>query len=143
MKKTVQLFVFSLLLIAGSASCRSAEGDPKSVLKAFFEHLIRKDIQGAAQLATKNSKSTLDMVKKGMDLAEQMNPSAEKSNPAEEFKNATFSTAKISGDTAFVTVTNKARDEAPAAFTLVKESGKWKVDFSMATLMKMGNKSLQ
>ncbi|ANH82442.1 hypothetical protein A8C56_17020 [Niabella ginsenosidivorans] len=139
MKKTIRLFAIILLLTAGFASCRPHE-DPQSVLKAFFEHLIKKDIEGAAQLATKNSRSTLDMVKKGMDLAEQIDPSAQKQDPAEAFKNAEFSDASISGDTAFVTVTNKTKGEAPAVFTIVKEEGKWKVDFSMKTLMKMGTK---
>ena len=61
----------------------------------------------------------------------------EKEDPTEEFKNMEVGEAKISGDNATVAVKNKKKDEE-VEFPLKKEDGAWKVDFSMATLMKMG-----
>lgn len=137
MKKVTQLFLavaaLATIVIAG---CKGGSSDPKAVLTAFFEKLAKKDIDGAAKYATKASKSTLDMMKKGLEMAEKMGQDAKEKDPTEEFKNLEFGDAKISGDSATVTVTKKG--EEPFDFPLVKEDGSWKVDFSMATLMKMG-----
>lgn len=125
-------------------SCNNVDSnDPNAVLKSFFEQLAKKDIDGAAKLATKDSKSTLDMVKKGMDMAATMKDSLAQNDPMKEFKEVEYSKAKIEGDKAFITVTNKAKQQSPVEFILLKEDGRWKVDFSMATLMKMGQKELQ
>ena len=139
MKKALNLLAFLVLVAIFFASCSATSDDPKAVLKTFFERLAKKDLDGAAELATADSKSTLDMVKKGMDMAEKMKDSLKENDPAKEFQDVEFGDAKINGNTATVTVTNKnKKHQPPADFTLVKEDGKWKVDFSMATLMKMG-----
>jgi len=108
------------------------------VLVAFFEKLSKKDIEGATKLATKDSKATMDMMKKGLDMAEKMKDQIkDKEDPTEEFKNMEVGEAKINGDNATVAVRNKKKEEE-VEFPLKKEDGAWKVDFSMATLMKMG-----
>ena len=141
-----KIFSFLLLAIAmGSISTGCGGGgmsnaSPKEVLVAFFEKLSKKDIDGATKLATKDSKATMDMMKKGLDMAEKMKDQIkdkEKEDPTEEFKNMEVGEAKISGDNATVAVKNKKKDEE-VEFPLKKEDGAWKVDFSMATLMKMG-----
>jgi|GEM_PF-248473 len=137
MKKIIQLLPVALLLAAGLMSCQSGS-DPKAVLISFFEKLAKKDIDGAAQLATKDSKSTLDMIKKGMDMAQKMDTSAVKDDPTKEFRDVEFGEPRISGDTAYIKVTNKNKQQEPSDISLVKEDGKWKVDFSMGALMKMG-----
>ena len=43
---------------------------PKEVLHEFFERMGKKDFEGAAKLATKDSKSMLDIMKQGMAMAE-------------------------------------------------------------------------
>lgn len=60
------------------------------------------------------------------------------SDGTEEFKNMKIGEAKIDGDNATVSVTNPSKDNKSFDFPLKKEEGKWKVDFSMGTLMKMG-----
>lgn len=143
MKKTLNLLTVVAVLAILFASCSANSDDPKTVLKSFFEHLAKKDLDGAAKLATADSKSTLDMVKKGMDMAETMKDSLPQQDPMKEFQDVEFGDAKINGNTATVAVTQKAKkDQPPADFTLVKEDGKWKVDFSMATLMKMGQQQI-
>jgi len=139
-----KIFSFLLLAIAmGSISTGCGGGgmsnaSPKEVLVAFFEKLSKKDIEGATKLATKDSKATMDMMKKGLDMAEKMKDQIkDKEDPTEEFKNMEVGEAKITGDNATVSVKNKKKDEE-VEFPLKKEDGAWKVDFSMATLMKMG-----
>jgi hypothetical protein len=139
-----KIFSFLLLAIAmGSISTGCGGGgmsnaSPKEVLVAFFEKLAKKDIDGATKLATKDSKATMDMMKKGLDMAEKMKDQVkDKEDPTEEFKNMEVGEAKINGDNATVSVKNKKKEEE-VEFPLKKEDGAWKVDFSMATLMKMG-----
>ena len=139
-----KIFSFLLLAIAmGSISTGCGGGgmsnaSPKEVLVAFFEKLAKKDIEGATKLATKDSKSTMEMMKKGLDMAEKMKDQIkDKEDPTEEFKNMEVGEAKINGDVATVAVKNKKKDQE-VEFPLKKEDGAWKVDFSMATLMKMG-----
>ncbi|MBO9594845.1 MAG: DUF4878 domain-containing protein [Niabella sp.] len=142
MKKIIQLLPVLILLVAGITGCQSSS-DPKTVLVHFFELLAKKDIDGAAKLATKDSKSTLDMIKKGMDMAQKMDTAAEKTDPTKEFKDVEFGDPRISGDTAYVKVSSKSKKQEPSEISLVKEDGQWKVDFSMAALMKMGMSKMQ
>lgn len=143
MKKTLSILSLFAVIAVFIAGCAANSDDPKAVLKTFFERISKKDIDGAAQLATADSKSTLDMVKKGIDMADKMKDSLPQNDPMKEFQDAEFGEAKINGNTATVTVTNKSKkDQPPADFTLVKQDGKWKVDFSMATLMKMGQQQI-
>ncbi|MCF3109844.1 DUF4878 domain-containing protein [Niabella sp. CC-SYL272] len=142
MKKIIQLLPVALLLVAGIVGCQSSN-DPKAVLVHFFELLAKKDIDGAAKLATKDSKSTLDMIKKGMDMAQKMDTAAQKTDPAKEFRDVEFGDPRISGDTAYVKVSSKSKKQDPSEISLVKEDGQWKVDFSMAALMKMGMNKMQ
>jgi hypothetical protein len=138
MKKTTQLFLAMMAMTAiAFTSCGGGSNDPKTVVKNFFEKLSKKDVDGAAKYATASSKSTLDMMKKGLEMADKMPKESKEKDPSEEFKNMEFGEARISGDTAYVPVGKKG--EKTSDIPLVKEDGKWKVDFSMGTLMKMGN----
>jgi hypothetical protein len=128
-----------VILIAGCKGSMSNAG-PKEVLASFFEKLSKKDLDGAAKLATKDSKSTIDMMKKAFEAGEKMKDQTTDANaedPAEEFKNVEIGEAKINGDAATVPVRNKKK-ETEFDFPLKKEDGAWKVDFSMTTLMTMG-----
>lgn len=134
----------SLFLFAGAAmlivSCnnKGASSDPKAVLVEFMKRLSEKDIDGAAKLATKDSKAALDMMKKAIDMGEKMKgDSKEEEDPTAEFKDVEIGEAKITGETALVPFKSKKEKES-IDFPLKKEDGAWKVDFSMATLMKMG-----
>jgi hypothetical protein len=141
MKKIIQ----SLFLFAGAAllfvSCnnKGASSDPKAVLVEFMKRLSEKDIDGAAKLATKDSKAALDMMKKAIDMGEKMKGDAksEEEDPTAEFKDVEIGEAKINGETALVPFRSKKEKES-IDFPLKKEDGAWKVDFSMSTLMKMG-----
>jgi hypothetical protein len=126
------------IIATGCGGGSMSSAGPKEVLVAFFEKLSKKDLDGAAKLATKDSKSTMDMMKKAFDMSEKMKDQMkDKEDPAEEFKNMEIGEAKINGDAATVAVKNKKK-ESEIEFPLKKEDGAWKVDFSMATLMKMG-----
>ncbi len=130
----------ALLLAACKGKDKAAGGDPKTVLTAFFEKMAQKDIDGAAKLCTKDSKSTLDLMKKAFDAAKGMEKAGaeiKEDDGTEDFKDMVFGETKIDGDKATVSVTNKKKNET-FDFPLKKEGGDWKVDFSMSTLMKMG-----
>lgn len=143
MKKTFQTLLMSiaaaLLVACGGGSMSNA--DPKAVLQEFFERMAKKDLDGAAKLATKDSKAALDMMKKGMEMAEKFKdmPGAEskEEDPVEGFKDVEIGDAKIDGETAMVPFKHKTKG-TQFDFPLKKEDGAWKVDFSMSTLMKMG-----
>ncbi|MBI3138936.1 MAG: DUF4878 domain-containing protein [Sphingobacteriales bacterium] len=138
MKKLNILLLAAAVLTVSITGCKGKDGDPKAVLMAFFERMSKKDIEGATKLATKDSKSTLDLMKKGMDMADKFKDAQKKEeDPAEEFNNMVIGDAKINGENATVSVTNKKKNET-FDFPLKKEDGGWKVDFSMATLAKMG-----
>jgi hypothetical protein len=142
MKKIFSFFLLAIAMGSLSTGCGGggmSNASPKEVLVAFFEKLAKKDIDGATKLATKDSKATMDMMKKGLEMAEKMKDQMKdsKEDPTEEFKNMEVGEAKINGDNATVAVKNKKKEEE-VEFPLKKEDGAWKVDFSMATLMKMG-----
>lgn len=141
MKKVMNSILAVAVIALAIAGCKGKDGvadNPKAVLIAFFERMSKKDLEGAAKLATKDSKGTMDMMKKAMDMAEKMKGTQkEDDDPAEDFKNMEVGDAKIDGDNATVAVTNKKKNET-VDFPLKKEGGSWKVDFSMGTLMKMG-----
>lgn len=141
MKKIFSFLLLAIIMGSLSTGCGGggmSNASPKEVLVAFFEKLAKKDIEGATKLATKDSKSTMDMMKKGLDMAEKMKDQIkDKEDPTEEFKNMEVGEARINGDVATVAVKNRKKDQE-VEFPLKKEDGAWKVDFSMATLMKMG-----
>lgn len=141
MKKVMNSILAVAVIALAIAGCKGKDGvadNPKAVLIAFFERMSKKDLEGAAKLATKDSKGTMDMMKKAMDMAEKMKGTQkEDDDPAEDFKNMEVGDAKIDGNNATVAVTNKKKNET-VDFPLKKEGGSWKVDFSMGTLMKMG-----
>lgn len=140
MKKLLTAFVIGGIFFTTSiVSCKSKDvaNDPKSVLVSFFERMGKKDLDGAEKLSTKDSKATIQMMKKGMEMAEKMKESGAKSEETEKFEGATFGDAKIDGDNATVPV--KLKDGTnEMEYSLKKEDGSWKVDFSMSALMKMG-----
>jgi Domain of unknown function (DUF4878) len=144
MKKNLINFFIATAVITLAVGCKGKDktsNDPKAVLTSFFEKLSKKDLDGAAKLATKDSKGTLDMMKKAMDAAEKMGKmgdDAKKDDPTEEFRKMKIGEAKIDGDNATVSVSNPSKDDKSFDFPLKKEDGNWKVDFSMGTLMKMG-----
>lgn len=139
---TLFLAAAAFSFLPGCKGKDSVANDPKTVLIAFFEKMSKKDIEGAAKLTTKESQGTMEMMKKAMTMGEEMKDKMggkeSEKDPAEDFKNMKFGEAKIDGDNATVPVTNPSKDDKTIDFPLKKEGGDWKVDFSMATLMKMG-----
>lgn len=143
MKKIIGVVLMASLALTFITGCKgkdSVANDPKSVVVAFFERMSKKDLDGAAKLATKDSKGTIEMMKKGLEAAEKMKglKDATEKDPTEEFKKMTFGEAKIDGESATVAITNPDKGNETFDFPLKKEGGSWKVDFSMGTLMKMG-----
>lgn len=106
-------------------------GDPKAVLVEFMDALAKKDISTARKLATKESKSMLDLIEMGMQN--------DKSNNMEKYDKTKMEIgeAKIDGDKATVPVKEKDSNES-TNFTLKKEDGSWKVAFDKTSMMQMG-----
>ncbi|MFM2339179.1 MAG: hypothetical protein RL115_2372 [Bacteroidota bacterium] len=136
----VLLVASSALLLIGCKGKDNVANEPKAVIVAFFKRMAEKDIDGAAKLATKESKSTMDMMKKAIDAAEQMKETFKDSTvktKTDGFNDVAFGDVKIDGDNATVSVNNKKKDQT-VDFPLKKQNGRWKVEFTMTTLMKLG-----
>lgn len=119
-------------LAAFSTGCNSAaNGDPKTVLIAFFDALGKKDIAGAKKLATKESESMFTMLEMGMKMG------GDKADNKFDKTNMEFGETKIEGDKATVAVKDKKSNET-TNFILKKEGGAWKVAFDKASFMQMG-----
>jgi hypothetical protein len=142
MKKLIQflpVLATIALLATGCNNDKASSSDPKVVLQEFMQRLSKKDIEGATKLATKDSKSTMDMMKKALDAEKKSDePAAKEDDATDEFKDVVIGEAKIDGDNAVVPFSNKKNKDKIVEIPLRKEGGDWKVDFSMATLMKMG-----
>ncbi|HTG55833.1 MAG TPA: DUF4878 domain-containing protein [Niabella sp.] len=144
MRNIVKTAAFGLVAAILLISCSSVtSNDPNAVLQEFFEHLAKKDIDGASKYVTLDSKPTMQMMKKGLDMAEKMKDSLPQSDPMKDFQDVVIEPARIMGDSAFVLVKSKTQQRPEAEFKLLKESNGWKVDFTMSTLMRMGMKSVQ
>lgn len=137
--KRIILSIFSVFFAALLLySCKSpVKNEPKAVTQAFFEQLAKEDLNGAAQYATKESKQTLDIMKKSLDAPKQ--EGVKKSSASDLFKNLVFNEAKIDGDKASIEMYNQISPDATyQIIPLIKQDGAWKVDFSMKTLIAIG-----
>jgi hypothetical protein len=106
------------VLVLFMAGC-SSSNEPKDVAKSFLEALAKGDIDGAKKNASASAVKVLDTIKAmGAMGADQMK------NP--EFK-FTFVSEAIEGDEA--TIIYKDEKDQEKTISLVKEDGKWKVDF--------------
>jgi len=112
--------------------CDSGKGDPKAVLLQFFDALSKKDMEAARKLATKDSKSMIDMMEMGMNMSKD-NKETEKFDKA----SMEFGEVKIEGDKATIPVKEKKSGES-LNYILKKEDGTWKVAFDKASMMNMG-----
>ena len=130
MKKILLAFV--LLTSISFIGCDSGKGDPKAVLLQFFDALSKKDMEAARKLATKDSKSMIDMMEMGMNMSKDK-------NDTEKFDKASmeFGEVKIEGDKATIPVKEKKSGES-LNYILKKEDGTWKVAFDKASMMNMG-----
>jgi Domain of unknown function (DUF4878) len=132
MKKILVAIV--LLSTVSFLGCKSGgDGDPKSVLVKFFTALSKNDIEGARKLATKDSKSMIDIMEMGMKMGKDKNKEANKF----EISKMEFSEPKIDGDKAVVPVKETTTGET-LNYTLKKEDGSWKVAFDKSSMMEMG-----
>ena len=135
MKKILLAIV--LLSTVSFYSCNSGGGDPKGVLSQFFTALSKNDIAGARKLATKDSKSMIDMMEMGMNMNKDKKDS-DKFNK----ENMEIGEAKIDGDRATVPVKEKTTGET-LNYILKKEDGGWKVAFDKASVMSMGAEKMK
>lgn len=138
--KRISVILLALVTLAvATIGCNNAGaggGDPKAVVLAFSEKLSKKDFDGAAQLATKESKPMIDMMKMGMEMAEKFAKMGDQKTTENEFSDVKIGDAKINGDMALVPFT--AKGQTTFDFPLKKEGGAWKVDLTMETMSKMG-----
>jgi len=133
------LLCLLIFIIACNNDPAEIKGDPpEKVLKTFFEKMSQKDFDGAAILATKDSKPAIDMLKQFVAMAVVTNPGAVAANdPAEKFKSVEIGKATVNGVNAIVPM-KYATDSIEVEFPLKVEDGSWKTEFSVATLMKIG-----
>lgn len=127
------LFFFPFLLLFG---CQSTDQHPQKTLTAFSEALKQKDFEKARQLSTPESSNTIDMLKNGINSAED----AAVWLPllANDFE---LKETKINGDKAAVIMYSKIRKE-DFEIELIKINENWKVNFEISSLFKLMLKKL-
>lgn len=135
MKKILLAIV--MLSTVSFFGCNSGGGDPKAVLGQFFTALSKNDIEGARKLATKDSKSMIDMMEMGMKMGKDNKSESDKFKP----DNMEIGEAKIDGDKAVIPVKEKTSGET-LNYNLKKEDGGWKVAFDKASVMSMGKEKM-
>lgn len=139
MKKMIKLIAAITAIAVFAVGCGGSmsSAGPKEVLNSFFERLAKKDIDGAAKLATKDSKAALDLMKKGLEMEGKLKDMDDKKDTAEDdMKNMELGEPKIEGDIASVPVKDKKKGKQ-FDFPMKKEDGAWKVDLTMSALKKM------
>lgn len=136
MKKLIWSMAAATLMLTALVSCKGGSGDPKSVAESFMDAIKKKDFDGAAKYATKDSKSALEMMKSAMKMAEAFGGKSEDMDIDKEWKGkkVTYGEPKIEGDNATVSLMVDGKEEMP--ISLKKEDGSWKVAFDKNTLMK-------
>lgn len=135
MKKVIlSVVTFSIIVLSG---CKSGGGDPKTVLSAFFDALVKKDFTTVKKYSTKDSEGMLGMI----EMAMQKMPDSSQTMQYKK-ENIELGDAVINGDNATVAVKDKKSGET-TDFTLKKEDGSWKVAFDKSTLMEMAQKKMK
>lgn len=141
--KHILKYIISILLVSNLViACNTTtSNNPNEVLQSFFEDLSKRDIDGASKYVTANSRTTMQLMKKGLAEAERAKDSIPQKDFLKEFEGLSFSPAKITGNAAIITVSSKNHEIPDADFKLIKENSGWKVDFTMETLLRMGMES--
>jgi hypothetical protein len=136
--KKIFPFLAAMVFIATACGDSMSNAGPKEVLVTFFERLSKKDLDGAAKLATKESQLFIDQMRIGMAMAEKMKDNMKDidTNPSDEFRDVEMGDAQINGDLATVPVKSK-KGNTEFAFPVKKEDGAWKVDFTMKSMAGM------
>jgi hypothetical protein len=112
--------------------------DPKTVTQKFVTAFKSRNYEEAVNYATSESQPYLEK------LAEE---TGEQVEPPDYSKSFSFTLINIIGDTAIVKMT-AADKKIDVDFTLVKETGAWRVVFDKETILKMvlgahANKDIQ
>lgn len=132
------LLAVALVSTVSFISCNSGGGDnPKVVVSKFFEALSKKDIATARKLATKESKSIIDMMEFGMSMSKDIKVTDKFSTEKIE-----FGEPKISGNEATVSVKEKGTENS-RDLILKREDGSWKVAFDMASIINIGMQKMK
>lgn len=136
MKKAFNVVMFFglVLMLFG---CNSTGGDPKTTLNAFFDAMAKKDIAAVRKLTTADSKGMIDMMEKGLQMANQQNETDKYDKQRME-----IGEALIEGSKATIPIKDKVSGES-SKFILKKEEGNWKVAFDMASIMEMAGDKMK
>ncbi|MHC6204435.1 DUF4878 domain-containing protein [Breznakiellaceae bacterium SP9] len=120
-------FVTAFAFIAVGCSSGSS---PTTVVKDFCAALEKSDFDKAKTFATAETGALLDTIKSMTSLANLGGETAtnEMADAFAQFKNVTFGTETISGDTATVII--KDAEGSENTIDLVKQNGTWKVKMS-------------
>jgi len=118
-------------------SCSSAKEDPKAAAKSFFEAFAKKDFDKAAQFATKDSKTLIDLMKSMEEMGNSMDISAFGLD-MESINNAVYENAAIDGNKATVSVSLGNQSQI---IKLIKEEDGWKVAVDKDAIQERVNKN--
>ena len=136
MKKVLNIVTFFGLVLM-MFGCSIPGGDPKTTLNAFFDAMSKKDIAAVRKLTTADSKSMIDMMEKGLQMANQQNETDKYDKQRME-----IGEALIEGSKATIPIKDKVSGQS-SKFILKKEEGNWKVAFDMASIMEMAGDKMK
>jgi hypothetical protein len=136
MKRIIFLLTISgfIFLLQG---CGGVGSNPKTTLNAFFDAMSKKDIPAVRKLTTADSKGMIDMMEKGLQMANEKDKTEKYDKQRME-----IGEALIEGDKAIIPIKDKVSGES-SKFILKKEDGSWKVAFDMGSIMEMANDKMK
>ncbi len=133
------MLIVATVVLGLLSGCQTAQtGNPKVVLKHFFDSVSKKDFTEAQKYATEDSQGMLSMMEMGM----QNSNSDHSDKMLEMIQNIQMAEPVVEGDRATILVKDKKSGET-TDFLLKKENSNWKVAFNMATLMEMAKKKMK
>lgn len=119
----MRLFLTTITALSILFSCSTAKEDPKAAAQSFFEAFAKKDFDKAAQFATKDSKTLIDLMKSMEEMGNSMDISAFGLD-MESINKAVYENTAIEGNKATVSVSLGNQSQI---IKLIKEEGGWKV----------------
>jgi hypothetical protein len=138
MKKLTSLLLVTIILFlgckdkAGSKKTDAPTGDPKAIVKTFYEKVSANDFNGLSEICTLESYLTLTLLQQNRELAEKdMHPDSVKARRNEGIPEIVFKDPVIQGEYAIVEVEDTSKG-SKAKMWVKNVNGEWKLDLAKA-----------
>lgn len=137
MKKIIVVLFASVTTAFLLGGCTETSSEPNKALSAFFDAMLKKDMEAVRKFTTEDSKEMINIMELGMKMT---NSNADSSKY--DLSKIEIGKAVIDGDKATISVKEKSSGEA-TNFILKKENNSWKVSLNIASMMEMGTNKMK